>query len=1167
MAPNRSSSELGGDPPSKHSPSDNDESDDDLQRLPTAEDDSQDEPTTSAEAQGFLDEQAELGQNFTVRGVLVGAVIGIIICFSNTYFGLQTGWVSAMTMPAALIGFAFFKVVARYIDYPFTPVENVLVQTVAGAVGTMPLGCGFVGVLPALNFILKPEENGPLVLSLGQLILWSLGICFFGVVFAVPLRKEVIIREKLKFPSGTATALVISVLHGNGDEEKIVKHESGLEAVRRRSRDILRRSKSGSRELLNQSSALSADGTGDVQVAPTISENPNDSILGPEADHRGDWKAKIRFLFIAFSVSATYTIISYFIPQIRDLPVFGLPLANQWLWTLNPSPAYIGQGIIMGPETTIHMLLGAVLGWGILSPLAKNKGWAPKKVDEWFGGSKGWIVWVSLAIMLADSVINLGWLALRPLIQYGPLFMSEFRERARRGELSKIFRLNYLSKGSYTVLSSSDESSNRKPKTVSDEPEIDAPPSQLVSNRLVLFLLVLSIAFCIFTTRIVFGNLIPYSAIVVSILLALLLGIMGVRAQGETDINPVSGISKLTQLFFALITPASNPNAIAINLLAGAVSESGALQAGDMMQDLKTGHLLGASPKAQFWGQMIGSGVGAIVSACVYKLYTHVYEIPAGQFQVPTGFVWIFTARLVMGQGLPEMAWQWAVGAGCLWVLLTVMRIKGHGRRWQALVPGGIAVAVASIALGGLIVIYCTYSYIHWQVTAGASRRQLIKKHGCLAPKKLPCIDPILHIDIFLQSFSEIKTNSILENYKKRFDDLGCTTYRTDVLRTAVVVTIDPENIKSVLATDFQSYSIGDDRKKAMGALLGSGIFTTDGAEWQHSRDMLRPNFVRSQIGDVELFEKHVSRLIQAIPRDGSTVDLAPLFFKLTLDISTEFLFGVSTDSLLPDDSPRAKETEAFVEAFVYGTRFIEGKEGLWNMWFRKKRFYAKCATVHAWVDGLIARALEERKSHLNDFDPDSDERAKTGTTRHIFLHDLVTRTTDKLKIRAELLNILLAGRDTTASLLSNLFWSLTHHQPSLHSLYTELGAAGLLRGDADYRDLGFQTLKSLPYLRAALSESLRLHPVVPANGRQALVDTVLPRGGGPDGKSPMLVPKDAMVAYGIYAMQRREDLYGPDAAEWKVERWLDDKEKKGLRVGWEFLPFNGGPRICIGRV
>jgi uncharacterized oligopeptide transporter (OPT) family protein len=83
--------------------------------------------------------------------------------------------------------------------------------------------------------------------------------------------------------------------------------------------------------------------------------------------------------------------------------------------------------------------------------------------------------------------------------------------------------------------------------------------------------------------------------------MALILSIMGVRALGETDLNPVSGISKLAQLFFALVIPQSNKNSMLINLIAGAISEAGALQAGDLMQDLKTGHLLGAAPNAQFW--------------------------------------------------------------------------------------------------------------------------------------------------------------------------------------------------------------------------------------------------------------------------------------------------------------------------------------------------------------------------------------------------------------------------------------------------------------------------------------------------------------------------------------------------------------------------------------
>lgn len=85
--------------------------------------------------------------------------------------------------------------------------------------------------------------------------------------------------------------------------------------------------------------------------------------------------------------------------------------------------------------------------------------------------------------------------------------------------------------------------------------------------------------------------------------------------------------------------------------------------------------------------------------------------------------------------------------------------------------------------------------------------------------------------------------------------------------------------------------------------VLGEGIFTTDGASWQHSRDLLRPNFVRSQIGDLPMFETHVKKLTAAIPRDGSTVDLQGLFYRLSLDIATEFLFGESSNSLAPDAS------------------------------------------------------------------------------------------------------------------------------------------------------------------------------------------------------------------------------------------------------------------------
>lgn len=77
----------------------------------------------------------------------VGLAIGLVLACTNISMGLQSGWVSIMTMPASLMGFGFFKLISKHLRLPFSPVENVLVQTVAGSMGIMPLGCGLVGVV------------------------------------------------------------------------------------------------------------------------------------------------------------------------------------------------------------------------------------------------------------------------------------------------------------------------------------------------------------------------------------------------------------------------------------------------------------------------------------------------------------------------------------------------------------------------------------------------------------------------------------------------------------------------------------------------------------------------------------------------------------------------------------------------------------------------------------------------------------------------------------------------------------------------------------------------------------------------------------------------------------------------------------------------------------
>jgi hypothetical protein len=96
---------------------------------------------------------------------------------------------------------------------------------------------------------------------------------------------------------------------------------------------------------------------------------------------------------------------------------------------------------------------------------------------------------------------------------------------------------------------------------------------------------------------------------------------------------------------------------------------------------------------------------------------------------------------------------------------------------------------------------------------------------------------------------------------------------------------------------------------------------------------------------------------------------------------------------------------------------------------------------------------------------------------------------------------------------------------------------------------------------------ALRLYPSVPVNSRTALRTTIFPTGGGKDRQSPVLIHKGAAVAYSVYSLHRRPDLYGDDAEDFRPERWEEELGlfKDETTARWGYLPFNGGPRICLG--
>jgi OPT family oligopeptide transporter len=381
-------------------------------------------------------------------------------------------------------------------------------------------------------------------------------------------RRQVIIRERLKFPSGTSTAVLIGVLHGQG------KGGTTALAANDDTGGFASLAPKSMQEPYRESSTLDAD------LPPTHVAESASTPFAPSPESE-DWAANIRLLTASFILSGGFTVCTYFFPVLRNIPMLGTRAASRWLWTFNPSLAYVGQGIIMGPETTLHMALGAILGWAVLSPLAKIKGWAPGEIDDWENGSKGWVVWISLAIMLADAIVSLGYISIRPLSRYSSVSFSTIAagwsrilKTTPRREYALIpdvdddeANTRHLPTEVHTSVYDSGEP-NDSGGSIAPE---DAPPHQQINTRSVCLGLISSVLLCVVTTHITFGDLVPLYAIVIAVFMALVLSIMGVRALGETDLNPVSGISKLAQLFFALIIPQSNKSSVLINLVAGAV--------------------------------------------------------------------------------------------------------------------------------------------------------------------------------------------------------------------------------------------------------------------------------------------------------------------------------------------------------------------------------------------------------------------------------------------------------------------------------------------------------------------------------------------------------------------------------------------------------------------
>ncbi|KAL2165242.1 hypothetical protein VTH06DRAFT_538 [Thermothelomyces fergusii] len=463
------------------------------------------------------------------------------------------------------------------------------------------------------------------------------------------------------------------------------------------------------------------------------------------------------------------------------------------------------------------------------------------------------------------------------------------------------------------------------------------------------------------------------------------------------------------------------------------------------------------------------------------------------------------------------------------------------------------------ILVPGLLLAYVIVAVV---VRPAWEEIKLARMPGARAPRiksKLP-----FGLDFIWEAITSGQKNESLAFWNKMFGEAGAYTVEGRVAGRRIVFTADHENIKAILATQFSDYGKGEPFHREWRDFLGDSIFATDGALWHDSRQLIRPQFVRDRVSDLHVFEKHVQILFRAIANGGALdgedqpvdveagngrpVDISDLFFRFTLDSATEFLLGHDVKSL---SHPRQEFAEAFGE--VQRIQSLISRAGALNGLVPRGQFKRNLKVINNFINTYIERALRLSPEELA-----SKSKSDAGYT---FLHALAGYTRDRRVLRDQIIAVLLAGRDTTACTLSWTLYELARHPDALRKLRAEI-----LSVVGPSRPPTYEDLKSMKYLQNVMNETLRLYPVVPFNVRLALRDTTLPRGGGPSGLEPIKVLKDTPVSYSTLAMQRREDLYpaGPDsppADAFSPDRWATWQPRP-----WQYIPFNGGPRICIGQ-
>ena len=382
-----------------------------------------------------------------------------------------------------------------------------------------------------------------------------------------------------------------------------------------------------------------------------------------------------------------------------------------------------------------------------------------------------------------------------------------------------------------------------------------------------------------------------------------------------------------------------------------------------------------------------------------------------------------------------------------------------------------------------------------------------------------------------------------------------------------VTVTCDPKNLEHILKNRFDNYPKGPTWQAVFHDLLGDGIFNSDGDTWLFQRKTAALEFTTRTLR--QAMARWVSRaiklrfcpILETAQLEGKPVDFQDLLLRLTFDNICGLTFGKDPQTLspgMPDNGFALafdRATEATLQRFIL-------PEVVWKL---KKTLGLGMETSLTkslrHIDKYLTEIIETRKQELQ-----TQQQGGSGTPHD----DLLSRFMKKKESYSEeflqhvALNFILAGRDTSSVALSWFFWLVIQNPNVEEKIITEICTVLMeTRGNDTSKwvqePLVFEEVDRLMYLKAALSETLRLYPSVPEDSKHVVADDILPSG--------TFVPKGSSITYSIYSIGRMKFVWGDDCLEFKPERWLSlDGSKFEVHDSYRFVAFNAGPRICLGK-